>query len=594
MKNFIFLISCLFFASNTFSQTYTIKKFNWQDAGFKGPKPSYNQTVNVMSYGGNNTNTNANNTALANAIAALNNKGGVIFFPKGVYSFTSQVSFNRDSITIKGAGYDSTQLRFNLNGVLNNCINVNGSQVNTDTTSFASAGVRDSNWVNVLNPSAFSVGQWVYLQCNNDIAYMASSWAYKSLGQIMQIKVILGNKITFNSPFRFYYKLVLQPKITKINPRKAIGFECLMVQRLDVTTQQTSLFSFDRAVQCWINGIEGDSTNFAHVELNRSSNIDITNSYFHHAFAYGGSGQGYGISLQYSTNECKVENNVFQNLRHSMLFQAGANGNVCGYNYSFNPFWVQSFFPSNSAGDIVFHGNYPFANLCEGNINQNTVIDNSHAKNGPYNTLFRNRSELYGVFMNTGPATDTTQFLGLEVTNSTTGLGLYNIVGNGNLEYGNMIKNVLTPAATNNLTEKSLYYSGLKRPQCFNSSVHNWSILGIPNAYNSNSNAAKDRAMQNHWADCVCSYYIPTNIKSEIVNSNSSFVIYPNPAQNELKFKNEFTINEVFIYNLEGKLVLINKAKHIESIDISGLQKGIYLVGIKDKIGIKTYKFIKD
>lgn len=593
MKKISFLSIALIFVLSCFSQAYTIKTFNWKDAGFKGVKPTYSQSVSIMSYGGNNTNSAPNNAALNSAIAALGTNGGTVYFPKGVYSFTGQVSVSRDSITFKGAGYDSTQLRFNLSGVLNNCINVFGSQVNTDTTSFAGAGVRDSNWVNVLNAGAFSVGQWVYLQCT-DNTYMNDTWAYGSLGQIIQIKAITGNKITFNSPFRFYYKLSLQPKIKKILPRKAIGFECMKVQRLDVTTNQTSLFSFDKAVQCWISGIEGDSTNYSHVELNRCSNIDITNSYFHHSFAYGSSGQGYGIAFQYSANECKVENNIFQNLRHSMLFQAGANGNVCGYNYSFNPFWSQFPFPSNSSGDIVFHGNYPFSNLCEGNINQNTVIDNSHAKNGPYNTFFRNRSELYGVFMNTGPATDTTQFLGLEVTNSGSGLGLYTIVGNGNLEYGNMIKGILTPASTNSLTEKSLYYSGAQRPLCFNASVHNWGILGIPNAYNTNSNAAKDRAMQNHWADCVCSYYTPTSIKSSIINQSSSFILYPNPAQNELKIKHDLNVTEVCIYSMEGKLVLNKQGKNIDNIDISGLQKGIYLLCIKDRSGLKNNKFVKE
>jgi hypothetical protein len=373
MKKQYSLLFVLCICLNIMGQVPSLKTTNWKDAGYKGLKPSYNQTVNILNYGGNSTNTAANNVALANAIAALNNKGGVVYFPKGVYSFTGQVTVPKDSITYKGAGYDSTQLRFNLSGVLNNCININGTQVNADTTSFSTPGVRDSNWVNVLNPTAFNVGDWVYLQ-TTDVAYMASTWAYGSLGQIMQIKTKLGNKLTFNSPFRFYYKLSLQPKIKRIVPRKAIGFECLKIQRLDATMQQTSLLSFDKAVQCWIHGIEGDSTNFAHVELNRCSNIDITNSYFHHAYAYGGSGQGYGIALQYSSNECKIENNVFNNLRHSMLFQAGANGNVCGYNYSFNPFWTGVLSPSNSAGDIVFHGNYPFSNLCEGNINQNTII----------------------------------------------------------------------------------------------------------------------------------------------------------------------------------------------------------------------------
>ncbi len=283
MKKISYTLIIFFFTLVNFAQSYSIKTFNWQDAGFKGFKPIYSQTINIMSYGGNNINSANNNSALANAIIALNNKGGVIYFPKGVYSFTGQVTVNRDSITFKGDGYDSTQLRFNLNGVLNNCINITGSQVNTDTTSFSSAGVRDSNWVNVLNASGFSVGQWVYLQCTDNV-YMNDSWAYKSLG---------------------------------------------------------------------------------------------------------------------------------------------------------------------------------------------------------------------------------------------------------------------------------------------------------------------DRAMQNHWADCVCSYYTPTSIKYQ-QHLNAANYIYPNPTQNELIFKSDFTINEVSIYDMEGKLILNKHAKHIESIDVSTLQKGIYLVCLKDKNGIKNYKLIKE
>lgn len=566
------------------------KVFNWSDAGYKGVKPTYNQTVNIMNYGGNNTNSGANNVALGNAITALNNKGGVIYFPKGVYSFTTQVNLNRDSITFKGAGYDSTILRFNLNGVLNNCINVYGLQNNSDTTSFMSAGVRDSNWVNVLNASPFQSGDWVYLQ-TTDNSYMASSWAYGSLGQVMQVKSVNGNKLTFYSPFRFYYKLSLQPKIKKINPKKAIGFECFKIQRLDATTNQTSLFSFDKAVQCWIHGIEGDSTNYAHVELNRSSNIDITNSWFHHAFAYGGSGQAYGIAFQYSSNECKIENNIFQNLRHSMLFQAGANGNICGYNYSFNPYWTQFPLPSNSAGDIVFHGNFPFANLCEGNINQNTVIDDSHGKNGSYNTLYRNRSETYGVFMNNAPASDSVQFAGLEITNST--FGQYVINGNGHYQFANKILGALTPAGTGSLNLASLYYSNSQKPLCFNPGSNNWPIIGIPNGYNTGTNAAKDRAMQGIMATCACTQSIVTYMSQNLSDLNE-IIIYPNPATEVLNIKSSESVTELNIYSTDGQLVYSYVGKHVKHININFLTPGIYFIGLKSKQGIKTIKLIKN
>lgn len=568
---------------------YSIKKFNWVDAGYKGVKPVFNQTINIMSYGGNNTNSAANNLALTNAITALNNKGGVIYFPKGVYNFTTTININRDSIIFKGAGHDSTQLRFTMGPVLSNCINIFGSQNTIDSTYFTINGVRDSNWVNVYNPTLFNVNDWVYVQFADNAFVPASTWAIGSIGQIMQIKSINANKITFYSPFRFNYLKSLQAKITKITPRKVISFECLDIKRMESTPGQTSLISYDKAVQCWLNGIKGDSTNFAHVELNRCSNIEITNSYFHHAYAYGGGGQGYGTVLQFSSGECKIENNVFNNLRHSVLLQAGANGNVIGYNYSFNPYWNESFFPNNSAGDLVLHGNYPFANLFEGNINQNTVIDNSHDKNGPYNTFFRNRSELYGIFMNSSPATDTTQFIGNEVTNNST--GLYTIVGNGNVTYGNNIKGVLSPTNAINFADTSLYLFGANRPTCFTSGNYNWPIFSLPNTYNTNTNAAKDRAMLGKYAQCVCSINPATNFNQSNFTFNN-FKIWPNPASNNIKLESKQKIKEVNIYNLNGQLVLNKQSFNITEVNIGNLANGIYIVAIKTTTGIYNSKLI--
>ncbi len=46
--------------------------------------------------------------------------------------------------------------------------------------------------------------------------------------------------------------------------------------------------------------------------------------------------------VQYKSGRCRVEDNIFQMLRHAMLLQAGANGNVCGYNYSRENYWNNS------------------------------------------------------------------------------------------------------------------------------------------------------------------------------------------------------------------------------------------------------------
>jgi hypothetical protein len=82
---------------------------------------------------------------------------------------------------------------------------------------------------------------------------------------------------------------------------------------------------------------------------------------------------GYGIALYFHTSDCLIEDNIFRNLRHSLSFQCGANGNVVGYNYSRDP--NRSEFPANYGADISMHGHYSYANLFEGNIVQNIQLD---------------------------------------------------------------------------------------------------------------------------------------------------------------------------------------------------------------------------
>ena len=59
-------------------------------------------------------------------------------------------------------------------------------------------------------------------------------------------------------------------------------------------------------------------------------------------------------------------------------------------------------------------------------------------------------------------------------------------------------------------------------------------------------------------------------------------LIYPNPANNKIEFSNNFTerITDLKIYNHLGQQIIHNKII-INSIDISELNQGIYIVEIK-------------
>jgi len=339
--------------------------------------------------------------------------GAILEFPSGEFLFNNTISLP-DNFILRGQGADSTILKMDLGGS-GHGISIEGTTNNADTSKLLLPSAKDATQIIVWDASTLLAGDWLQLK-QYDIDWVTSSWAEKETGQIVQIDSLVGDTIWLKSPLRMDYDTARTAYYQKINPRKNVGVECLKIRRIDDTApQQSCNISFKYAVNCWVKGIESENCTFSHVRAERSSNLYVTQSYFHHGFDYGGGGRAYGVVLQFATGECLVENNIFEHLRHSMLLQAGANGNVFAYNYSFDPFW--SSIPNNSAGDMVLHGNYVYANLFEQNICQNIVIDDSHGPNGPHNTFFRNRGEGFGIFFSASNSPNQ-NFLGNEITNT--------------------------------------------------------------------------------------------------------------------------------------------------------------------------------
>lgn len=458
---------------------------DWTLAGFKGSMPVYSRVVNITSFGGLGNGQISSDGALRNAIASLGGDSGVIYFPAGTYFFVSPITL-RSGLVLRGEDATSTTLRFNL-GRRSNLITISGNATN-DIVPVTSAGLKDKKMVTVSHPSFFKKNDYVKI-FQNDSALVSN--AHYTVGQILQIKEIAGDTVIFNTPLRRSYLLSAFPRMQRLEMATGVGVECLKIKRLDSTVApdfQTSNILFRYAAQCWVKGIESDSCNFAHVELNTSTNIDITGSYFHGSFGYGPNGQGYGISAEFTSGECLIENNIFSHLRHSMLFQSGANGNVFAYNYSREPFKSERS-PFDLSGDIVLHGNYPYANLIEGNIGQNIVVDVSHYINGPYNTFLRNRAESYGFLVSSGSG-DSLNIVSNEITGTGSNKGNYVTNGNGNFEYGNNKNNTIIPGGTDTVYDKSYYYS--RTPGFWNVSSP-WPAIGFGNGFNSGTIPSKQR-----------------------------------------------------------------------------------------------------
>lgn len=572
--NWIYSLIIVFLYSSAFSQTLDpSRSVDWTLAGLRDTTTAGFIEIDMQAQGAVGDGITPNDVVLANAIAAITGPGAILNFPSGNFLFNNRITLS-SNVIIKGQGADQTTFTMSLGGS-KHAIAIQGSLIASDTTYLTASAAKDSNFMIVFNPGSFSVGNWVQI-IQQDSDLVTSAWALKSVGQILKIKSISANKIVFESPFRMEFDINRSPYIVKINPIENVGIECLKIKRTDDTApEQSSSINFAFAVNCWVNGIESENCTFSHIQASRSSNLSVSKSYFHDAFGYGGDGRAYGVMFHATTNECRVEDNVFKHLRHSMIVQSGANGNVFAYNYSLDPFWESN--PANSAGDVVLHGNYTYANLFEQNICQNIVIDDSHGPNGPYNTFLRNRAEGYGIFFSA--ATSPNQnFLGNEVPNTTFPYSLvnFNIQGIGHFMYGNNNKGTVVPAGTTALPDSSYAYT--QKPIFVPTSQ--WFGIGTPNTMGSNAIPAFDRYNSSTLFSNACGSSTLGII--EKIETNQNVVIFPNPVLSEMTIKSSQSIQDFRIMNSIGQAVYYQENVGLSTtIDATDWKNGFYLVFIR-------------
>ncbi len=77
------------------------------------------------------------------------------------------------------------------------------------------------------------------------------------------------------------------------------------------------------------------------------------------------------------------------------------------------------------------------------------------------------------------------------------------------------------------------------------------------------------------------------------ISSTVPVSIYPNPVSNYLSISTSQTIQKTSIYSSKGDLVLENSTPENETVDVSSLKTGIYVIKIELKDSVSTMRFIK-
>ncbi len=318
----------------------------------------------------------------------------IVLLQAGDYYFQRTI-YLRSYTVLKGLGNDRTRLFIAPADIYTPCLAIRGAEIQTEYAMGAGGIAAGDSVISVSEAGYAAVARGDYIRLiQNDAALVNDDWALRRTGQVLRIEESLAaaRQLKLSAPVRMAYPAANQPVFRKLQPVFFSGVECLRVERLNASPLNggTANIDFSHAHHCWVRGVESVRCNFSHIEASFSAHLLVQDNYFQDAFSFGDGGVAYGVTLHQGTADCRVENNVFRRLRHAMLVQIGASGNVFAYNYAYQSRKEGSFGIVTTGEDLVCHGNYPYHNLFEGNYAQFASVDDSHGANGPYNTYFRN------------------------------------------------------------------------------------------------------------------------------------------------------------------------------------------------------------
>ncbi len=328
------------------------------------------------------------NQDIEQAIRSFEGKPGIIILNEGKYLLTKTLNVP-SNVLIKGMGPGKT-IVYIQNGGTGHGFNIAGGLTGKR---YAIEPLNRGDRTIQIRDEVPQNLQWVrWIRDDTDLC--RDSWCRTMTGQFFFIERRKGKTLELHDEVRDSTRAGAQHTLAEVVPVENVFFEGFTVYRLDRTSGQFSNFHFNYAINCRVSDIESYYTNYAHVEMRNSAHIEVSGCYFTLSHGYGTGGRGYGTMVHLGSVNCLIKDNIFDVLRHSIILQAGANGNVIAFNYSLNPRQTTTIFgfeiENSLTGELVLHGNYPYANLFEGNRVSMAIADNTHGFSGPNNVFFKN------------------------------------------------------------------------------------------------------------------------------------------------------------------------------------------------------------
>jgi len=345
-----------------------------------------------------------------------------VLLGSGTFNLSSGITIGKSNVALRGSGADQTLLVFG-SGASSGCnglgalVCIQGPNVSAGSnpagTNWAAGYAQGGNQITLASASGVTPNQTMLIldQCDDgttgvpcsgtvtdnggffvcSASYSSSgpsgcageapSNAYRTLRSQIQMTyatAVSGNTVTIADPVVApNWRSSQSPQVWLYSPVVNSGIENLSV---DGTSANQDGIKFYGCMNCWVAGNRIVNPNKRAITLFESAHVDVQENY-----SYGAQNSDpYCISPDY-TSFLKIENNIIQRCRSTIVYEGPDVGTVVAYNLSIGD-WDGG--TSYMWFSLWTHSSASMYNLYEGNIGNGIVFDNIHGSH-QMNTIFR-------------------------------------------------------------------------------------------------------------------------------------------------------------------------------------------------------------
>jgi len=355
------------------------------------------------------------NTAIANCPA-----GQVVSLAAGNYTLSAGLLFQRDNVTLRGAGSNATFLNItttNACGGITARICVRGDTLNDldspgNIANWTAGFAKGTSVITLSSVANLAVGSILMLdQVDDGTTDTGTIWIGDTAGvhcldcsspsrggnraqmQVVTVKAINGTSVTIEPP-------VIWPNFASAKSpqafypsnnaaRTGVGIENMAIDSPDSGIAIAQSVTFYNTTSSWMKNVRMTHIGEKGIRIYQSTHITIRDSYFFDKQGTDSSQEGsesYGVDVFMGSMNL-VENNIVEHITSPLMCESGV-ANVYAYNYTRDDFYKVSD-PSWAQASSYNHGVCAY-NLYEGNTGFGFISDIVHSSNY-FHTNFRNR-----------------------------------------------------------------------------------------------------------------------------------------------------------------------------------------------------------